>query len=62
MILFLVLGVAKRKNAAVIGNAEILICFKNEVNHVFEFVLNLLGSDKQMGVVLTEMSASFNAL
>ena len=62
MILFLILGVAKRENEAVIGDIEILIGFKYKVNNLCELLLNLLGSYEKVGVVLTEMSSPFNTL
>ena len=62
MILDLVLGVPEGKDAAVVGNAEILVDIGNQVHDPGYFILDLVGGDKQMGIVLAEVAAPLNAL
>ena len=62
VVLHLVRGVAEGEDAAVIGDAEILIALEDKVADLADLVLYLLGRHEEVGVVLAEVAAALDAL
>ena len=62
MVLVLVLRVAQRKDAAVVGDAKVLVDAEDEVAHARDLGLDLVGGHEDVRVVLTEVTAALDAL
>ena len=60
MILHLVCRITQREYHAVIGNAEIFIGLKNQVNYIGDLVPDLLRCYKEVRVILAEVATSFD--
>ena len=62
VIFYLVLRISQGQDTSVIGNTEILVGIEDQIYYLGELGLDLLRCYEQMGVVLTEMSASLDTL
>jgi len=62
VIFYLVLRISQRQDTSVIGNTEILVGIEDQVYYLGELGLDLLRCYEQMGIILAEMSASFDTL
>ncbi len=62
MVFYGVFRVPQGQNATVIRNVKVLVSIKNQVYYGADFAFNLIRGAEQMGVILAEVTATFNAL
>jgi hypothetical protein len=62
VIFYLVLRISQGQDTSVIGNTEILVGIEDQIYYLGELGLDLLRCYEQMGIILAEMSASFDTL
>ena len=62
VILLLVGGVPQGQDAAVVGDVEVLIHVEDQIAHRGHLVLDLVGGDEQVGIVLAEVAGALDAL
>lgn len=62
MIFLFVLRITQGQYTTVICNTKILVCAEDQVYYSCKLFLDLFRCYKQMGIILAEMSASFNTL